>query len=334
MPGPAAWPTPPATPCDRRRVRHAHAQPGRLLGRRLVQLPAALRQDRGRAARPARLTRRSDRPGGDPPGGRRDPHRRQAARAARAAAAPPAGRAERRRRRRGRSPASPTPATSSWATSGSTTAPTRSATTTSSTRRYFPDLHFDVIEVHHGDDAVVCEMWMSGTHLGSGPEFEATGRRFRCRTAIIFAFEGDRLVGARVVLRHGHDRPPARLSTARPGAGESRRYSNTGRKGTPERPSAAAGTASTWWTERAPGLEVERPSRPCTGATPGRGPRRPPRPPRPSCPRGSPPTAAASARSARAGVSTCRTSNPARLHQRHDPRRPRAARRRGRRSGG
>ncbi|HEX6570104.1 MAG TPA: ester cyclase [Acidimicrobiales bacterium] len=71
------------------------------------------------------------------------------------------------------------------------------------TRSYFPDLHFDVIEVHHGDDAVVCELWMSGTHLGSGPDFEATGRRFRCRTAVIFAFQGERLVGARVYYDTG-----------------------------------------------------------------------------------------------------------------------------------
>jgi predicted ester cyclase len=71
------------------------------------------------------------------------------------------------------------------------------------TRRYFPDLSFEVVEVHHGDDAVVCELWMSGTHLGSGPDFDATGRRFRCRTAIIFSFDGDRLVGARVYYDTG-----------------------------------------------------------------------------------------------------------------------------------
>lgn len=71
------------------------------------------------------------------------------------------------------------------------------------TRRYFPDLRFEVIEVHHGDDAVVCELWMSGTHLGSGPDFEATGRHFRCRTAVIFAFTGERLVGARVYYDTG-----------------------------------------------------------------------------------------------------------------------------------
>jgi len=60
-----------------------------------------------------------------------------------------------------------------------------------------------VIEVHHADDAVVCELWMTGTHLGSGPDFEATGRHFRCRTAVIFSFVGERLVGARVYYDTG-----------------------------------------------------------------------------------------------------------------------------------
>jgi predicted ester cyclase len=71
------------------------------------------------------------------------------------------------------------------------------------TRRYFPDMRFEVIAVHHGDDAVVCELWMSGTHLGSGPDFEATGRRFRCRSAVIFSFEGEQLQGARVYYDTG-----------------------------------------------------------------------------------------------------------------------------------
>ena len=71
------------------------------------------------------------------------------------------------------------------------------------TRRYFPDLHFDVIDVHHGDDAVVCEMWMSGTHLGSGRDFEATGRHFRCRSAVTLIFDGDRLECARVYYDTG-----------------------------------------------------------------------------------------------------------------------------------
>jgi predicted ester cyclase len=71
------------------------------------------------------------------------------------------------------------------------------------TRGYFPDLRFDVIAVHHGDHALVCELWMTGTHLGSGRDFEATGRSFRCRTAIIFSFEGEQLIGARVYYDTG-----------------------------------------------------------------------------------------------------------------------------------
>jgi predicted ester cyclase len=71
------------------------------------------------------------------------------------------------------------------------------------TRHYFPDLHFEVIAVHHAADAVIVEMWMSGTHLGSGPDFEASGRRFRCRSAVIFAFEGENLMGARVYYDTG-----------------------------------------------------------------------------------------------------------------------------------
>jgi predicted ester cyclase len=70
-------------------------------------------------------------------------------------------------------------------------------------RRYFPDLRFDVIAVHHASDAVVAELWMSGTHLGSGPDFEASGKRFHCRTAVIFSFDGDDLVGARVYYDTG-----------------------------------------------------------------------------------------------------------------------------------
>jgi hypothetical protein len=57
--------------------------------------------------------------------------------------------------------------------------------------------------VHHANESVVAELWMSGTHLGSGPDFEASGRRFHCRTAVIFSFSGDDLVGARVYYDTG-----------------------------------------------------------------------------------------------------------------------------------
>jgi steroid delta-isomerase-like uncharacterized protein len=70
-------------------------------------------------------------------------------------------------------------------------------------RKSFPDLTFDVIEVHHGDDAVVAELWMAGTHLGGSTDVEPTGRHFRCRTAVIFSFAEDRLNGARVYYDTG-----------------------------------------------------------------------------------------------------------------------------------
>jgi steroid delta-isomerase-like uncharacterized protein len=68
----------------------------------------------------------------------------------------------------------------------------------------FPDLTMEIAALHHADDAVVAELWMSGTHLGSGPgDVEATGRGFRCRTAVIFTFAEDRLTGARVYYDTG-----------------------------------------------------------------------------------------------------------------------------------
>lgn len=70
-------------------------------------------------------------------------------------------------------------------------------------RHYFPDLRFEVIAVHHAADTVVAELWMSGTHLGSGPDFEASGKRFRCRTAVIFNFADDLVTCARVYYDTG-----------------------------------------------------------------------------------------------------------------------------------
>jgi steroid delta-isomerase-like uncharacterized protein len=71
------------------------------------------------------------------------------------------------------------------------------------TRHYFPDLHFEVVDVYHAADATVAELWMSGTHLGSGPDFEAGGKRFRCRTAVIFTFSDEKLTCARVYYDTG-----------------------------------------------------------------------------------------------------------------------------------
>ena len=67
----------------------------------------------------------------------------------------------------------------------------------------FPDLTFELIAAHHADSSVVVEMWMSGSHLGTRHDFEATGKRFRCRMAAIFQFAEAGLVGARIYYDTG-----------------------------------------------------------------------------------------------------------------------------------
>jgi steroid delta-isomerase-like uncharacterized protein len=62
----------------------------------------------------------------------------------------------------------------------------------------FPDFALELLSLHHADDAVWVEFWLTGTHLGARPGFEATGKRFRCRAAAIFSFDGDALDGARI----------------------------------------------------------------------------------------------------------------------------------------
>jgi steroid delta-isomerase-like uncharacterized protein len=67
----------------------------------------------------------------------------------------------------------------------------------------FPDLHFELISSHHADTAVFAEMWMSGSHLGTRHDFEATGKRFRARMAALFQFQEAGLVGARIYYDTG-----------------------------------------------------------------------------------------------------------------------------------
>ena len=50
----------------------------------------------------------------------------------------------------------------------------------------FPDLKLELITSHHSEAAVFAELWMSGSHLGSRRDFEATGKHFRARAAVIF----------------------------------------------------------------------------------------------------------------------------------------------------
>ncbi len=76
----------------------------------------------------------------------------------------------------------------------------------SSTFAAFPDLGFALIAAHHADTALVAELWMSGSHLGSRDGLEATGKHFRCRIAAVFQFQDTGLV----VHHHGaHLRGPA-----------------------------------------------------------------------------------------------------------------------------
>lgn len=57
-------------------------------------------------------------------------------------------------------------------------------------RRSFPDQRFETIAVHHSDETVISEFWMTATHEGSFHDVEPTGRRFRARMAAIFEFDG------------------------------------------------------------------------------------------------------------------------------------------------
>jgi steroid delta-isomerase-like uncharacterized protein len=61
-----------------------------------------------------------------------------------------------------------------------------------------PDFTVAPIRVHHGDDAVVEEAWVSGTHLGTYHGLPPTGRFVKVQVCGIYVFEEDRLVCERV----------------------------------------------------------------------------------------------------------------------------------------
>jgi predicted ester cyclase len=64
--------------------------------------------------------------------------------------------------------------------------------------RAFPDFRSEHIALHHFDDGVVDESWLSGTHLGPFHGLPPTGRSVRFRVVALFFFEGDGLVCERV----------------------------------------------------------------------------------------------------------------------------------------
>ncbi|HSP97094.1 MAG TPA: ester cyclase [Candidatus Dormibacteraeota bacterium] len=70
-------------------------------------------------------------------------------------------------------------------------------------RTAFPDQRNELIAMHHGDDAVITEFWLLGTHRGPLLGIEPTGRSFRCRMTAFFVFEEARLVCERVYFDAG-----------------------------------------------------------------------------------------------------------------------------------
>jgi steroid delta-isomerase-like uncharacterized protein len=65
-------------------------------------------------------------------------------------------------------------------------------------RDAFPDQRSTLVELHHADDAVIVELELEGTHLGSLRGEEPSGRAYRVRATAFFVFDDARLVGKRV----------------------------------------------------------------------------------------------------------------------------------------
>ncbi len=65
--------------------------------------------------------------------------------------------------------------------------------------RAAPDFQIEVLSSRAAEDAVVLEVRLTGTHLGSWRGLPATGRRIDIPICAIFTFDaGDRLAGERI----------------------------------------------------------------------------------------------------------------------------------------
>ncbi len=62
----------------------------------------------------------------------------------------------------------------------------------------FPDFHYDVEQMHHAEDAIVTEGVFRGTHEGTWRGLPATGRKVEFPMLLVFAFEGEAMMGERV----------------------------------------------------------------------------------------------------------------------------------------
>jgi steroid delta-isomerase-like uncharacterized protein len=70
-------------------------------------------------------------------------------------------------------------------------------------REAFPDLHTEVIGMHHSPDAVIAELWLVATHRGRLGDLDPSGKSFRCRVASFFEFSDINLVGIRTYFDMG-----------------------------------------------------------------------------------------------------------------------------------
>ena len=66
------------------------------------------------------------------------------------------------------------------------------------TRAAFPDQRNVLRAMYHGDNAVIVEFDLLGTHRGPLRGIPATGREFTCPMVALFLFEGDAIVCERV----------------------------------------------------------------------------------------------------------------------------------------
>ena len=64
--------------------------------------------------------------------------------------------------------------------------------------RGFPDLRFDIMHLHVGDEAIPVEMVLSGTHTGTWFGIPPTERRFEIPVCAVFIFDDhDKIAGER-----------------------------------------------------------------------------------------------------------------------------------------
>lgn len=69
-------------------------------------------------------------------------------------------------------------------------------------RNAFPDYAVELIALHHADDAIIAESWISGTHVGRIEGIDPTQRGFRVRMASFYLFDGAQLTCVRNYFDH------------------------------------------------------------------------------------------------------------------------------------